>query len=50
MKKQWIIACLIGIQGVNVQAQADVAHKGTSDPNLIEATMEQTGVDEVARL
>lgn len=21
MKKQWIIACLIGIQGVNVQAQ-----------------------------
>ena len=31
----------------NLQAQADVAHTGTSDPNLIEATMEQTGVDEV---
>ena len=27
----------------NLQAQADVAHTGTSDPNLIEATMEQTG-------
>ena len=31
----------------NLQAQADVAHAGTSDPNLIEATMEQTGVDAV---
>ncbi len=28
----------------SLQAQADVAHTGTSDPNLIEATMEQTGV------
>ena len=33
-----------------LQAQADVAHTGTSDPNLIEATMEQTGVDEVTML
>lgn len=33
----------------DLQAQADVAHKGTSDPNLIEATMEQTGVDEVTK-
>ena len=24
----------------DLQAQADVAHKGTSDPNLIEATIE----------
>lgn len=31
----------------SLQAQADVAHTGTSDPGLIEATMEQTGVDEV---
>ena len=34
----------------DLQAQADVAHKGTSDPNLIEATMEQTGVDEVTNM
>ena len=34
----------------DLQAQADVAHKGTSDPNLIEAAMEQTGVDEVTSL
>lgn len=34
----------------NLQAQADVAHTGTSDPNLIEATMEQTGVDEVTNM
>lgn len=34
----------------NLQAQADVAHSGTSDPDLIEATMEQTGVDEVANM
>jgi len=34
----------------NLQAQADVAHTGTSDPNLIEATMEQTGVDEVTSM
>ena len=29
-----------------LQAQADVAHEGTSDPNLIESTMEHAGVDE----
>lgn len=29
----------------SLQAQADVAHSGTSDPNLIESTMEQTGVE-----
>ena len=34
----------------NLQAQADVAHTGTSDPNLIEATMENTGVDEVTNM
>ena len=34
----------------NIQAQADIAHSGTSDPNLIEATMEQTGVDEVTNM
>ena len=34
----------------DLQAQADVAHKGTSDPNLLEATMEQTGVDEVTNM
>ena len=34
----------------SLQAQADVAHTGTSDPNLIEATMEQTGVDEVTSM
>lgn len=34
----------------SLQAQADVAHTGTSDPNLIEATMEQTGVDEVTKM
>ena len=33
-----------------LQAQADVAHSGTSDPDLIEATMEQTGVDEVTEM
>jgi hypothetical protein len=33
-----------------LQAQADIAHKGVSDPNLIEATMEQTGVDEVTTM
>ena len=31
-------------------AQADVAHSGTSDPNLIESTMEQTGVDQVTEM
>ena len=34
----------------NVQAQADIAHKGTTDPNLVESTMEQTGVDEVTSM
>ena len=31
----------------NLQAQADVARTGTSDPALVEATMENAGVDEV---
>ncbi len=34
----------------NLQAQADVAHTGTMDPALLEATMEQTGVDEVTEM
>jgi hypothetical protein len=34
----------------NLQAQADVAHSGTSDPNLMEATMEQAGVEEVTNM
>ena len=34
----------------DLQAKADVAHSGTSDPNLLEATMEQTGVDEVTNM
>ena len=34
----------------NVQAQADIAHKGTTAPNLVESTMEQTGVDEVTNM
>lgn len=34
----------------SLQAQADVAHSGTSDPNLIESTMEQTGVEEVTNM
>ena len=34
----------------SLQAQADVAHSGVSDPNLIETTMEQTGVDEVTNM
>lgn len=34
----------------SLQAQADVAHSGVSDPNLIESTMEQTGVDEVTNM
>ena len=33
-----------------LQAQADVAHTGTSDPNLIESTMEHAGVDEVTNI
>ncbi len=32
----------------DLQAQADVAHTGTSDASVIEATAEQAGVDEVA--
>jgi hypothetical protein len=27
-----------------------IAHSGTSDPNLIESTMEQSGVDEVTNM
>ncbi len=34
----------------NLQAQADVAHSGISDPNLVEATMEQAGVEEVTNM
>ena len=34
----------------DLAAQADIAHSGTSDPNLIEATMEQTGVEEVTEM
>ncbi|MBQ6177872.1 MAG: hypothetical protein IJK29_11785, partial [Bacteroidales bacterium] len=34
----------------NLQAQADVARTGTSDPNLVEATMENAGVDEVTSM
>ena len=30
--------------------EADVVHSGTSDPNLIEYTMEQAGVDEVTNM
>lgn len=33
-----------------LQAQADVARAGAMDPNLIESTMEQTGVDEVTAM
>ena len=33
-----------------LQAQADIARAGTLDPNLVEATMEQTGVDEVTNM
>ena len=34
----------------DLAAQADIAHSGTSDPSLIEATMEQTGVEEVTEM
>ena len=34
----------------DLQAKADIAHTGTSDPNLIESTMEQAGVDEVTNM
>lgn len=33
-----------------LQAKADVARTGTSDPNVIGATMEQTGVDQVTEM
>ena len=33
-----------------LQAQADVARAGAMDPNLIESTMEQVGVDEVTAM
>lgn len=33
-----------------LQAQADIARNGTSDPNLLESTMEQTGVEEVTNM
>ena len=34
----------------DLQAKADVAHTGTTDPNLVESTMEQAGVDEVTNM
>lgn len=34
----------------DLAAQADVAHSGTSDPSLIESTMEQTGVEQVTEM
>ena len=34
----------------DLQAKADVARTGTSDPTLIESTMEQAGVDEVTNM
>ena len=34
----------------DLPAKADVARTGTSDPNLIESTMEQAGVDEVTNM
>ncbi len=34
----------------DLHAQAMIAEKGTSDPNVIESTMEQTGVDEVTNM
>ena len=33
-----------------LQAQADIARTGTTDPNLVESTMEQAGVDEVTNM
>ena len=33
-----------------LQAKADVARTGTTDPNLVESTMEQAGVDEVTNM
>ena len=34
----------------DLQAKADVAHKGSTDTNLVEATMEQSGVEEVTEM
>ena len=34
----------------SLQAQADIARSGTMDPALVEATMEQTGVEEVTEM
>ena len=34
----------------NLQAKADVAHVGTSDPSLKEATMESAGVEQVTQM
>ena len=34
----------------DLQAKADVAHTGMTDPNLVESTMEQAGVDEVTNM
>ena len=34
----------------NLQAKADVAHEGTSDPSLKEATMESAGVEQVTQM
>ena len=34
----------------NLQAQADVAHSGTTESSLVEAAMEQTGVESVTQM
>lgn len=34
----------------NLQAQADVAHNGTTEASLVEAAMEQTGVESVTQM
>ncbi len=34
----------------DLAAQAEVAHKGVSDPSLVESTMEQTGVEQVTEM
>jgi len=34
----------------DLQAQADIAHSGTTDPALLEVTMEQTGVEEITMM
>lgn len=33
-----------------LQAQADIAHAGTTEPSLVEAAMEQTGVESVTQM